>query len=149
MISRDALTKIFLQQWGKSIDDANVKLYSRVWWQSSRASKDNAYRLTEQGCEFLINELELTSYEIPFTEPIELSPQTLIFLEKYLDCPYYLTPMSITVFSERKSFELMLFSDDIRKFGLVKAMNERQKEMGGDCQAEGRPCPGCRMPEGV
>jgi hypothetical protein len=24
----------------------------------------------------------------------------------------------------------MLFSDDIRKFGLVKAMNERQKEMG-------------------
>ena len=24
----------------------------------------------------------------------------------------------------------MLFSDDIRKFGLVKAMNERQKEIG-------------------
>jgi hypothetical protein len=42
---------------------------------------------------------------------------------------YYLTPMSITVFSERKSFELYLFSDDIRKFGLVKAMNEREKEL--------------------
>ena len=129
MISRDALTKIFLQQWGKSTDDANVKLYSRGWWQSSRASKSNAYRLTETGCEFLIGTLEIKSYEIPFTEPIELSPQTLIFLERYLDCPYYLTPMSITVFSERKSFELMLFSDDIRKFGIIKAMNERQKEL--------------------
>jgi hypothetical protein len=33
------------------------------------------------------------------------------------------------VFSEKKSFELYLFSDDIRKFGLIKAMNERQKEL--------------------
>jgi hypothetical protein len=73
--------------------------------------------------------LDLREYEIPFTEPIELSPQTIVFLERYIDCPYYLTNMSITVFSERKSFELMLFSDDIRKFGLVKAMNERQKEL--------------------
>jgi hypothetical protein len=37
--------------------------------------------------------------------------------------------MSITVFSERKGFELMLFSDDIRKFGLLKAMNERDKDL--------------------
>jgi hypothetical protein len=39
--------------------------------------------------------------------------------------------MSITVFSERKGFELMLFSDDIRKFGIIKAMNEREKELAG------------------
>ena len=129
MIQRDTLTKIFLQQWGKSIDDANVSMYSRVWWQSNRVNKQTAFRLTDKGYEFLVSELELKEYEIPFTEPIELSPQTLIFLERYLDCPYYLTPMSITVFSERKSFELMLFSDDIRKFCLIKAMNERQKEL--------------------
>ena len=128
MISRTALTKIFLQQWGKSIDDANVQLFSRKWWQSTRVGKDSAFRLSDEGYEFLVKELDLREYEIPFTEPIELSPQTIIFLERYVDCPYYLTNMSITVFSERKSFELMLFSDDIRKFGLVKAMNERQKE---------------------
>jgi len=127
-MNRTALTKIFLQQWGKSTDDANVEMYSRTWWQSNRIGK-NSFRLTEQGYEFLIRELELREYEIPFTEPIELSPQTIIFLEKYVDCPYLLTNQSITVFSERKSFELMLFSDDIRKFGLVKAMNERQKDL--------------------
>jgi hypothetical protein len=127
-MNRIALTKIFLQQWGKSTDDANVEMYSRTWWQSNRVGK-NSFRLTEQGYEFLVRELELREYEIPFTEPIELSPQTIIFLEKYVDCPYLLTNQSITVFSERKSFELMLFSDDIRKFGLVKAMNERQKDL--------------------
>ena len=127
MISRTALTKIFLQQWGKSTDDANVQLFSRKWWQSTRVGKDSAFRLSDEGYEFLVKELDLREYEIPFTEPIELSPQTIIFLERYVDCPYYLTNMSITVFSERKSFELMLFSDDIRKFGLIKAMNEREK----------------------
>jgi hypothetical protein len=129
MISRTALTKIFLQQWGKSIDDTNVKLFSRKWWKSTRVGKDNAFRLTDDGFDFLVNELELKSYEIPFTEPIELSPQTIIFLERYVDCPYLLTDQSITVFSEKKSFELYLFSDDIRKFGLIKAMNEREKEL--------------------
>lgn len=128
MITRDMLTKIFLQQWGKSIDDTNVRMYSRTWWQSNRVNKQTAFRLSDKGYEFLVSELELKDYEIPFTEPIELSPQTIIFLERYIDCPYYLTNQSITVFSEKKSFELYLFSDDIRKFGLIKAMNERIKE---------------------
>ena len=128
MITITALTKIFLQQWGKSTDDANINLYSHKWWQSNRVNKPNAFRLSDEGYEFLVKELELKEYEIPFTEPIELSPQTIIFLERYVDCPYYLTNQSITVFAERKGFELMLFSDDIRKFGLVKAMSERQKE---------------------
>ncbi len=129
MITRDALTKIFLQQWGKSTDDANLKLFGRKWWQCNRASKQDAFRLTDEGFEFMTKELEIKMYEIPFTESIELSPQTIIFLERYIDCPYYLTNQSITVFSERKSFELMLFSDDIRKFGLVKAMSEREKDL--------------------
>ncbi len=129
MITRDSLTKIFLQQWGKSTDDANLKLFGRKWWQCNRASKQDAFRLTDEGFEFMTKELEIKMYEIPFTESIELSPQTIIFLERYIDCPYYLTNQSITVFSERKSFELMLFSDDIRKFGLVKAMSEREKDL--------------------
>jgi hypothetical protein len=129
MIARDVLTKIFLQQWGKSTDPANVSMYSRTWWQSNRVNKQDAFRLSDKGYEFLVSELDLKEYEIPFTEPIELSPQTIIFLERYIDCPYYLTNQSVTVFSEKKSFELFLFSDDIRKFGLIKAMNERQKEL--------------------
>lgn len=132
MITRDALTKIFLQQWGKSIDDANFKIYSRKWWQSTRTGKQTNFRLSEEGFDFMVNTLEIKMYEVPFTEPIELSPQTLVFLERYIDCPYFLTIESITVFSERKSFELMLFSDDIRKFGLIKAMNEREKDLAKD-----------------
>lgn len=126
MIPRDALTKIFLHQWGKSTDDVNVKFYSRRWWNSARVGKQTAYRLSEEGFEFLTNTIQLKCYEVPFTESIEMSPQTIIFLERYLDCPYYLTHKSISVFSEKKGFELYLFSDDIRKYGIIKAMKSRE-----------------------
>ena len=128
MISKETFTKIFLQQKDKSTDSANMKHHMYKWWQSHRSKEQGGLRLSEEGFDYLLNELELRSYEIPFTEPIELSPQTIIFFDRSMDGPYYLTNQSITVFSERKSFELYMFSDDIRKYGLVKAMNNQNKD---------------------
>ena len=129
MITRDAFTMIFLSQWGKSTDEANVKFYSQKWWFSPGPRSQTAFRLTTVGFNFLVNELDLKAYTVPFTESIENSPQTVIYLSRYINCPYYLTHNSITVFSEKKSFELCLFSDDIRKYGLIKAMNERENDL--------------------
>jgi len=126
MISNNTYTKIFLKQWDKSSDETNVQLFQRKWFVNNRTKVGGGLRLTEDGMDFLVNELDMACYEVPFTELIELSPQTIIFLDRYIDCPYFLTNQSITVFSERKSFELYMFSDDIRKFGLMKAMKNRQ-----------------------
>jgi hypothetical protein len=128
MISRETYTKIFLSELGRSTDDANVKVTMDTIWQSRRTKVDGGLRLSDKGYEFLIGEVKLQEYEIPFTEPIDLSPQIIIFFDRYLDCPYYLTYQGLTVFSEKKAFELHLFSDDIRKFGLVKAMSARSKD---------------------
>lgn len=127
MISKESYTKIFLQHWNKSIDEANSKLFQRKWFINNRTKEGGGLRLSDDGYEFLVKDLELAEYEIPFNDDIDLNPQTIIFLDRYIDCPYYLTSKSITVFSQKKSFELMLFSDDIRKLGLVKAMNNRQQ----------------------
>lgn len=127
-IDRETYTKIFLKQKDRSTDDANIKLHLFKWWQSHRTKKSGGLRLSEEGLNYLLNELELRSYEIPFTEPIDLSPQTIIFFDRYMDSPYFLTNQGITVFSERKSFELYMFSDDIRKFGLVKAINKQLQD---------------------
>lgn len=135
MISKETYTRIFLQQKDRSTDAANVKLYLFKWWQSHRSKDVGGLRLSEDGFEFLTKELDLQCYEIPFTEPIDLSPQTIIFFDRTMDSPYYLTNQSITVFSERKSFELMLFSDDIRKYGLVKAMNRQNADSQTDTES--------------
>jgi hypothetical protein len=129
MISRETYTKIFLSELGRSTDDANIKVTMDTIWQSRRTKKDGGLRLSDKGYEFLVSEVGLQEYEVPFTEPIDLSPQIIIFFDRYLDCPYYLTFKGLTVFSEKKAFELHLFSDDIRKYGLVKAMNARNKDI--------------------
>lgn len=128
-MTRDTLTKIFLNQWNASIEPVNVEFYSRIWWASARVG-DTSLRLTTDGYNFLINILELKAYEVPFVTTIEQSPQTLIFLSRYMDCPYYLSNTSITVFSEEKSMELYMFSDDIRKLGLMKATKHRNSVPG-------------------
>lgn len=128
MISKEGLTKIFLKQWNKSTDIVNVDLYTREWWWNKRKNHQNGLRLSDKGFTFLTETLNLNCYEIPFNDSVELSPQTIIFLDRYLDCPYYLTYKSVTVFSEKKSFELYMFSDDIRKYGLIKAMKSRLQD---------------------
>lgn len=127
MISREIYTKIFLKEMGRSTDEANVKLHLHQWWQSKRTKDEGGLRLSLSGYEFLVTELELKEYEIPFNEKIELSPQTIIFFDQFLDCPYFLTNQSLTVFNEKKAFELYMFSDDIRKYGLIKAINNQKK----------------------
>lgn len=127
MISKETYTKIFLQQKDRATDKANIKHHLYKWWQSHRSKEVGGLRLNYEGYKYLTEELELQSYEIPFTESIDLSPQTIIFFDRHMDSPYYLTNQMVVVFSEKKSFELMLFSDDIRKFGLVKAMNVQNK----------------------
>ena len=128
MINRKTYTKIFLKEAGKSADAATVELHLHKWWYSRRSKKQGGLRLSDEGYEFLVRELELHEHEVPFTDQIELSPSVIVFLDNYLDCPYYLTHKSLTVFSEKTAFKLHMFSDDIRKLGLIKAMNLRKTE---------------------
>jgi hypothetical protein len=127
MISRETFTKIFLKEMGRSCDEANVRLHLHRWWQSKRTKDGGGLRLSFEGYEFLVTELGLKEYEIPFNEKIELSPQTIIFFDQFFDWPYFLTGQSLTVFNEKKAFELYMFSDDIQKYGLVKAINNQRK----------------------
>jgi len=127
-MTRDELTKVFLKQWNVSTDDVNIRFYSRQWWVDNR-SNSPSMRLTKEGLDFLITTLGLKSYKIPFTEPIDKSPQTVVYLTRFIDSPFYLTDYSITVFSELKCFELYLFSDDIRRYGIIKSLDARQKNI--------------------
>ena len=83
-------------------------------------------RLTDQGYD-TIKEIGLATYDIPYPKDMPLTTQVIIFLDKFIDCPYYLTNRSITVTNEKKAVELTLFSGDLRKYGLTKAMNRSNK----------------------
>jgi len=57
-----------------------------------------------------------------------LTTQFILFLDKFIDCPYYLTKKGIVVTNERKAVELTLFSGDVRKYGIAKALNRSNQE---------------------
>jgi hypothetical protein len=118
---KETYTKIFLKQLDKSSDDTTVKQYMPLWWQNTREKDNGGLRLTEAGYD-IVKQIELATYDIPYPPEMPLTTQVIIFLDQFIDCPYYLTNRSITVTNEKKAVELTLFSGDLRKYGLNKAM---------------------------
>tara|TARA_B100001287_G_C22598262_1_gene489127 strand:- start:9 stop:389 length:381 start_codon:yes stop_codon:yes gene_type:complete len=125
MSLKETYTKIFLKQANLSITDATLKEYMPLWWQNTRSKETGGLRLTASGYDFLIENLDLRFYEVPYPKNKPITTQTIIFLDKFITCPYFLSKNSIFVTDEKKSLELHLFAGDLRKYGLVKAMKRQ------------------------
>ena len=123
---KETYTKVFLKQSDIAVSEANVKQYMSDWWQNTRGKAEGGLRLTEDGFDFLNEKLEIQMYEIPFPKDFKFTTQTYIFLDQFITRPYYLTNYSIWVTDEKKSMELHLFSGDLRKYGLTKAMKRTE-----------------------
>lgn len=127
MADKVTYTKLFLKELGKSYNELSVKEYMPLWWYNTRQKDVGGLRLTDDGFD-VINKIELQTYDIPYPRDMPMTTQVIIFLDKFIDCPYYLTNRSITVTNERKAVELGLFSGDLRKYGLTKAMSRSKKD---------------------
>jgi len=125
MSVKETYTKIFLKQANLAITDATLKEYMPLWWQNTRSKDTGGSRLTADGFDFLIEKLDLRFYEVPYPKDKPITTQTIIFLDKFITCPYFLSKTSIFVTDEKKSLELHLFAGDLRKYGLVKAMKRQ------------------------
>jgi hypothetical protein len=117
-----AYTKVFIKSNGEALSAENIKLKLRLWWKNNRNTVNHSLRLTDAGLEFVQRNLDIKTYEVPFPADLDLKPQVLLYLDKFIDCPYHLSEESIIVLNERKAIELHLFSGDVRKYGLIKAM---------------------------
>jgi hypothetical protein len=114
-------TKIFLKQLGHTVNDTALTEYMPVWWQNTRKKETGGLRLTDEGFDVL-NKIGITTYDIPFPLDMPITTQVIIFLDKFINCPYYITSRGISVTDEKKAVELSLFSGDIRKYGIAKAL---------------------------
>jgi hypothetical protein len=123
---KETYTKIFLKELGKAASDLAVKEHLPLWWKNTREKSEGGLRLTDLGYE-VVMEIGLATYDVPYPKDMPLTTQVIIFLDKFIDCPYYLTNRSITVLNQKKAVELTLFSGDLRKYGLTKAMSRSKK----------------------
>lgn len=122
---KETYTKIFLQQSGKSVNELSLKEFYPIWWQNTRKKESGGLGLTEEGYRFCTQDLDLVFYEVQLPKDFKLTTSTIIWLDQFIDCPYYVDRYSVHVTSEKKALELHLFSGDIRKYGLTKALKRQ------------------------
>jgi hypothetical protein len=124
-MNQETYTKIFLKAANLAVSEENLSMYARKWFMNNRKKSQGGLRLTEEGFDFIQTTLDLKVYEIAYPPSLDMKPQVILFLDKFIDCPYYLTEEAIFVLGERKAFELHLFSGDVRQYGLNKAMKRK------------------------
>lgn len=118
-------TRVFLKSVGSQISDESVKGKKIEWWFNIRNKNDGGLRLTEAGIDFIISQTSLKTYEVQLPFDLSITPQILVWLDKFITCPYYFNKKKIIVTEEKVAFELYLFSGDIQKLGYSKAMAKR------------------------
>ena len=125
---KETYTKIFLKNANIAIGQNTLKEYMPMWWKNSRSKNFGGLRLTDEGITFIKDKLQLQTYDVPFPNDFTLTTQVIIFLDKYLDTPYYLADDGVIVTNEKQAMELMLVSGDIRKYGLNKALSRLESQ---------------------
>lgn len=125
---KETYTKIFLKQSGRSVNEVSIKEHYPIWWQNTRSKDTGGLRLTNEGYRFCKQDLELTFYEVPFPPDFTPTTNTVIWLDQFITCPYFMDRHSIFVTDEKKALELHLFSGDLRKYGLTKALKRQNSQ---------------------
>jgi hypothetical protein len=114
------LAKLVLQTLELPNDDISAKKAVSQWWANNRKKENSGFKLTDIG--FLaFKKANIKYYSIPFDQPILMTNQLHIWLDHFIDCPFYVTSTDITVFSEKMAVQLLLFSGNIYKYGFAKA----------------------------
>ena len=108
----------------QAIHDETIKTNYFTWWQNVRENYESrSLRLTKQGYQML-EKIDLKTYHIKFPAKVIFTPQTYLWLDEFVDCPYYVDKKQIFVTTEKMALQLMLFAGDVTKYGLARAMSK-------------------------
>jgi hypothetical protein len=122
---KDTYTKVFLQAANLDADSESIKKYKSLWWWNFRNKDEGGLRLTEDAMTFIENDAKIKTYKVEFPKEFSFTPQILVWLDNFIDSPFYITKKYIVVMKEKAAFELYLFSGDVRKLGYNKALAKR------------------------
>jgi hypothetical protein len=122
MTKKETYIKIFLKQLDQSVNSLSIRSSLTEWWQNPRLKEIGGMRLTDEGYRMMTEDLDVSFYEVPYAPDMTMITQIIIWLDNFIDCPYYLGKRSISVTDDKKALELHMFSGDIKKYGISKAL---------------------------
>jgi hypothetical protein len=122
---KDAYTRVFLSAAGLPTDAATIKQYRAVWWLNFRQKEVGGLRLTDEALKFIEEHAKIKTYKVDFPKEFAFTPQVLVWLDNFIESPFFINKKFIVVMKEKSAFELYLFSGDVRKMGHNKALAKR------------------------
>ena len=78
-----------------SLIKKNIKEYKAVWWWSFRNKTQGGLRLTDQALEFIEEHAKIKTYKIEFPKEFAFTPQVLLWLDNYIDSPFFVNKKHI------------------------------------------------------
>lgn len=118
------LTRQFLKELNLNEDEKNIKKYLHKWWKNARLNGERSFALTDEGFDIIQNKIGLKFYQIDLPVNTIITPQLLIWLDRFIDCPYYLNEDSIMVSREKIAVQLILFGGDLMRYGRSKMLSK-------------------------
>lgn len=127
MDTKHLLTKTFLEILGLPCEPKDIEKHIWLWWANPR-NNERSFALTQNGYEAMAFRDGLKFYQIDLPDSLVVTNKVMVWLDKFIDCPYYLTKKSIYVSREKVAVQLVLFSGDLYKFGLAKEKSQKSTE---------------------
>jgi hypothetical protein len=101
-------------------DPKFITMLYRAWWVNWRSAEDRRFRLTDKGFDYFQNIADIKFYEIRFPNNLVITNKVIIDLDKFIDCPYYVSQNGLHLTGEKAALQLVLFDGDLTKFGRAK-----------------------------
>lgn len=120
--------KLVEQDENYNSDPKYVDMLYRAWWTSWRNAEDSRFQLTEKGYEYFSKIADIKFYEITLPLGLVITNKMIIDLDRYIDCPFYLTNKAIMVTGEKAALQLVLFDGDLTRFGQVKDKSRKKSQ---------------------
>ena len=86
---KDSYTIAFLKEGQQELTEQKISECRKNWWYNERAKSQTGLRLTDIGLKY-IDDVQIKKYEIELPDFVKINSQLLIWLGRFLDCPYYL-----------------------------------------------------------
>ena len=132
MNRKDSYTKIFLKAAGSTPTDKELEDFKKIFWYSTREKESGGLRLTEQGISWIEEKADIKTYTVELPKELTITAQVIIWMDQYIDTPWFIDKRKLKVLSEKTAFELYLFSGDIKKLGLARTMAKRLSQENSD-----------------
>ena len=125
---KTAYTRTFLMLKEQPLHEESIKTAYFTWWQNVRENYESrSLRLTKLGLEW-VQGCDIKVYTIKFPAKIVFTPQTYLWLDEFVDCPYFVDKKQILVSTEKMALQLMMFAGDVTKYGLARAMSKMDEQ---------------------